>query len=147
MACLLPGFPAPSTFMHPHRKLPVLVSNSSQPASNSPIRTAHSGWGLETIKFEFLNLHCFPKSSPILFSFYDHVLIWLGCIWKEAALVLWHLFGSSLAMPHLCSNRSARTVTFPIFPLGKLPGISEEQHEARLYRLEHTQFVRWNWQY
>lgn len=38
-------------------------------------------------------------------------------------------------------------VNCPSFPFGKLPGILEEQHDARLYRLEQVQCVIFSWQY
>lgn len=56
-----------------------------------------------------------------------------------------YIFGPHLLMPHLYTNYSIHTVIFSHLPLGKLSGISEEQHDARLYGLEHFQFVRFNW--
>lgn len=137
MACLLPCFLLPLTKT-------VYFANSSDAASNY---TSLLGDGLETTELKLSNVYCFSKSSISLFHSYYHVLIWLGCIWKEAAVMMLYLFGPYILTPHLCSNCSIHTVNFPIFPLGKLLGISEEQHDARLYRLEHFQFVRFNWQY
>lgn len=146
MAVLLPCFLDPSAPIHPHLKLHILVTHLM--LFLTPLyATFLSGYGLETIKLKFLNVYYFPKSSVFLFHSHYHVLIWLGCIWKEATFMMLYLLGPYLLMPHLCSNCSIHTVSFPIFPLAKLPGISEEQHDARLYRLEHFQFVIFNWQY
>ena len=97
---------------------PVHFSNSSNGPSNSLMWTSLPGYGLKTMEFTIFNLHCFPKSSISLSLFlsYYHVLIWLGCIWKEAIVMMLSLFGPSLLMPHLCSNCSIHTVNFPIFP-------------------------------